>query len=63
MPELSGWAVTKDDGHFDSITGATVTSRAVVKAVKNTLLYFTQHRDELFAQASRTADLDHADDN
>jgi H+/Na+-translocating ferredoxin:NAD+ oxidoreductase subunit G len=55
MPAPAGWAVKKDEGTFDSITGATVTSRAVVKAVKNTLLYFDRHRDELFAQAARTA--------
>ena len=30
--------------------GATVTSRAVVGAVKNTLLYFERHRDELYAR-------------
>jgi len=52
MPELALWAVDKDEGHFDSITGATVTSRAVVKGVKNTLLYFQRHRDELFAAAA-----------
>jgi electron transport complex protein RnfG len=52
QPPAARWAVDKDDGDFDSITGATVTSRAVVKAVKNTLLYFGQHRDELFRAAS-----------
>ena len=46
------WAVRKDEGgQFDSLTGATVTSRAVVNAVKNTLLYFDRHRDELYAAA------------
>jgi hypothetical protein len=29
-----------------------VTSRAVVKGVKNTLLYFEGHRDELFSAAA-----------
>jgi electron transport complex protein RnfG len=52
MPPLQIWAVDKDDGHFDSITGATVTSRAVVKGVKNTLLYFERHRDEIFSAAA-----------
>ena len=47
-PEPALWAVDKDDGYFDSLTGATVTPRAVVKAVKNTLLYFRSHHDELF---------------
>ena len=49
-PEL--WAVEHDEGEFDSITGATVTSRTVVGAVKSTLLYFERHRDELYASAA-----------
>ena len=51
-PARERWAVDKDDGDFDSITGATVTSRGVVKGVKNTLLYFERHRDELFTAAA-----------
>jgi electron transport complex protein RnfG len=54
-PALARWAVDKDDGAFDSITGATVTPRAVVKAVKNTLLYFSAHKQELFEAAARAA--------
>ena len=50
-PEL--WAIEQDEGEFDAISGATVTSRAVVGAVKNTLLYFEQHRDELYARSGR----------
>jgi len=52
-PEL--WAVEHDEGEFDSITGATVTSRAVVGAVKGTLLYFERHRDELYSSAAAAA--------
>ncbi|MFB5184930.1 electron transport complex subunit RsxG [Yersinia intermedia] len=33
------WAVKKDGGTFDQFTGATITPRAVVRAVKNTTLY------------------------
>jgi electron transport complex protein RnfG len=44
--------MAKDDGAFDALTGATVTSRAVVNAVRDTLLYFAQHRDEIFARAA-----------
>ncbi|MCW6566526.1 electron transport complex subunit RsxG [Yersinia ruckeri] len=33
------WAVVKDGGTFDQFTGATITPRAVVRAVKNTTLY------------------------
>lgn len=47
-PELSRWQVKKDGGHFDQFTGATITPRAVVKAVKNALLYYDQHHDDLF---------------
>ncbi len=42
------WAVKKDGGVFDEFTGATITPRAVVNAVQNTLLYFKQNRDSLF---------------
>lgn len=55
-PDAAGWAVDKDDGSFDSITGATVTPRAVVRAIHNTLLYFDGHRDELMAAARREAE-------
>lgn len=50
-PELPLWAVDKDEGHFDAISGATVTARAVVAAVKDALLYFEAHRDALFDAA------------
>jgi electron transport complex protein RnfG len=52
------WAVEHDEGEFDSITGATVTSRTVVGAVKSTLLYFERHRDELYASAATAAAAD-----
>lgn len=46
------WAVKKDDGMFDQFTGATITPRAVVKSVKNTALYFEQHKSRLFTEKS-----------
>lgn len=49
------WAVDKDDGPFDSITGATVTPRAVIAAVHRTLQYHAAHGVELFAAAKRRA--------
>jgi electron transport complex protein RnfG len=55
-PPEAEWAVDKDGGAFDSLTGATVTPRAIVRAVRNTLLYFERHRDELFAEAARAAE-------
>lgn len=56
-PPLDQWAVGQDNGQFDAITGATVTPRAVVNGVKNTLLYFQQHQDELFAEPSASGSL------
>lgn len=41
----SSWAVKKDGGQFDQFTGATITPRAVVKSVKNTLLWAQQQND------------------
>ena len=43
----SRWQVSKDGGMFDQFTGATITPRAVVKAVKNTLLFFTENKNTL----------------
>ena len=48
-PREGMWKVRKDGGVFDQFTGATITPRAVVRAVYNTLVYFRDHRDELFA--------------
>lgn len=46
----SRWAVTKDNGMFDQFTGATITPRAVVKAVKKTLLYFKDNKHSLLTR-------------
>lgn len=48
-PPPGGWAVRRDGGEFDQFTGATVTPRAVVGAVRRALEYHQAHRDELFA--------------
>ena len=44
----SRWNVKKDGGMFDQFTGATITPRAVVQAVKNTNLYFNANKEALF---------------
>jgi electron transport complex protein RnfG len=43
------WRVKKDGGAFDQITGATISPRAVVKAVHQGLQFFSDHRAELLA--------------
>ncbi|MCG3726412.1 electron transport complex subunit RsxG [Vibrio cincinnatiensis] len=44
------WQVRKDGGQFDQFTGATITPRAVVKAVKRTVNYVNLHRNEILQQ-------------
>jgi len=46
----SRWAVSKDGGMFDQFTGATITPRAVVSAVKKTVNFFNKNKQQLFAQ-------------
>ncbi|WP_416308128.1 electron transport complex subunit RsxG [Neptunicella sp. SCSIO 80796] len=47
------WAVKKDGGQFDQFTGATITPRAVVKAVKKSVLYYQQNKQQIFAAANQ----------
>lgn len=49
LPENSEalWRVKKDGGEFDSRAGATITPRAIVKAVREALKYFHAHRADL----------------
>lgn len=57
-PTAKHWKVKRDGGDFDQFTGATITPRAVVKAVHSALLYFQQHRETLFATPSATGKTD-----
>jgi Na+-translocating ferredoxin:NAD+ oxidoreductase subunit G len=50
-PPTASWKVRKDGGAFDQLTGATVTPRAVVAAVRNTLLFVERQGPALFAPA------------
>lgn len=43
------WQVKKDGGYFDYRVGATITPRAIIKAVHRALRYFEQHRAALLA--------------
>ena len=54
-PGLEEWAIKRDGGEFDQLTGASVTPRAVIKVAKETLIYYAAHRDEIFS-ASATED-------
>ena len=45
----SAWAVKKNGGAFDQFTGATITPRAVINQLVNTLKYFEQDKSRLLA--------------
>ena len=47
-PNASAWKVKKDGGDFDSFSGATITPRAVVKAVAKSLRFYQNDQTELF---------------
>lgn len=47
------WKVKKDGGKFDYMAGATITPRAVVKAVHKALQYFEANKDTLFAEGKK----------
>lgn len=51
-PAPEKWAVKKDSGVFDQFAGATITPRAVVKAVKGGLEFYDEHRKEIFGGQS-----------
>jgi len=48
QPNDLGWRVEKDGGIFDQFTGATISPRAVVKAVHDSLKYYQLHKEEIF---------------
>ena len=48
-PGSDDWKIKRNGGEFDALTGASVTSRAVVKAVKETLQYFDSNTASVFA--------------
>ncbi len=50
-PPAERWQVRKDGGDFDQFTGATVTPRAVVTAVRNALAYVEKRGAGLFEPA------------
>jgi len=47
-PPRAQWLVKRDKGVYDQFTGATITPRAIVQAVKNTLLYYEQNVGTIF---------------
>jgi len=48
------WHVKKDGGQFDQLTGATITPRAIVKAVFKALNFYQANRDMIFNEPALT---------
>jgi len=48
-PPLTAWAIKRDGGEFDQLTGASITPRSVIRAVRETLAYFEVNRNDIFA--------------
>ena len=49
-PALAAWGIKRDGGEFDQLTGATITPRAVVTAIRETLVYYDHNREVVFAE-------------
>lgn len=44
----SGWSVRSEGGDFDQLSGATITARGIIRAVKHCLDYYASNRDTLY---------------
>jgi electron transport complex protein RnfG len=55
-PPQQRWAVRKDGGDFDAFTGATITPRAIVKAVRRSLEFYRAKQATIF-QAPNGAEI------
>ena len=51
----TNWAVKKDGGQFDQFTGATITPRAVVSAVKLSIDYYSANQAAIFNAVNECA--------
>jgi electron transport complex protein RnfG len=56
FPDRSQWSIKRDGGVFDQLTGASITPRAVIRAIRETLLYFEANSEQVFAQAAPAED-------
>ena len=51
-PIADRWKIKRDGGDFDQLTGASVTPRAITKAIRQTLRYFNENAVAIFAAAA-----------
>jgi electron transport complex protein RnfG len=62
-PEAGKWAIKGDGGQFDQLTGASVTPRSIIKAIKETLTWFDANRTSVFAPPAQTEVSGNDEDN
>ncbi len=55
-PDVDAWAIKRDGGQFDQLSGASITPRAVMTAIRETLIYFEAHRDDIFSAPATRKD-------
>lgn len=55
-PDRESWLVRRDGGAFDQLTGASITPRSVIKAIKETLLYFETNSASIFSAPETSED-------
>jgi electron transport complex protein RnfG len=55
-PEPAAWAIRDDGGQFDQLTGASVTPRAIINAIRQTLTYFEANSVAIFAAPAENTD-------
>jgi electron transport complex protein RnfG len=58
-PPLEKWGVKKDGGVFDQFAGATITPRAVVKAVREGMEFYREQQTEIYARPAETSKKEH----
>jgi electron transport complex protein RnfG len=56
---LDKWGVKKDGGVFDQFAGATITPRAVVKAVREGMVFYRDNQKEIFARQAEPSAKEH----
>lgn len=52
-PPTQRWTVRRDGGDFDAFTGATITPRAIIEAVRNALDYYQRNSQRIFESPSQ----------
>lgn len=55
-PPPARWQVRRDGGDFDQLAGATITSRAVIKSVRQTLEFYRDTSSRLFDRDEKRSD-------